>query len=137
MFEYQFFDDHLRDRYLARAASLGVACEVSADQIAGSVVAVSEEIAEAAAEELDALYDTLMQEQAVLAGQNQDWVAKRLAGFQVTLSDGLTHTVRLDADNANRLLANFTPAEAQQLVEAIARSLENPLDGPLCNRFKA
>lgn len=88
MFEYQFFDDSLRDRYLARAASLGVPSEVSADEIAGSVVAIPEEIDEAAAEELDGFYDILMQEQVVLAGQDQALVAKRLAGFQVTLGDG-------------------------------------------------
>lgn len=132
MLEYQFFNDSLRARYLARAASLGVPSEVSIDEIAGSVVAIPEEIDEAAAVELDEFYDTLMQEQAVLAGQDQAWVAKRLAGIQVTLSDGRMHTVRLDAITANRLLASFSPAEAQQLVETIAHSLENPLDGPLC-----
>jgi len=136
MLEYQFFDDSLRDRFCALAASLGVACEVHTDEIAGSVVAIPEEIDESAAGELDQFYDALMQEQEVLAGQDQAWVTKRLAGFQVTLGDGLLHTVRLDAVTANRLLGCFTPAEAQQLVEAIARSLENPLDGPLCKTGK-
>lgn len=132
MIEYQFFDDSLRDRFLARAASLGVPGEVSVDEIAGWSVAIPEEIDEAVAETLDGFYDTLMQEQEQLAGQNQAWVTKRLAGIQVTLGDGRMHTVRLDAATANRLLGNFTPAEAQQLVEAIARSFENSLDGPLC-----
>lgn len=137
MLEYQFFDDTLRDRYLARAASLGVPSEVSTDEIAGSVVAIPEEIDENTADELDEFYDILMQEQAMLAEQNQDWVAKRLASIQVTLSDGRMRTVRLDAVTANRLLGSFTPAEAQQLVEAIARSLENPLDGPMCKTFES
>lgn len=103
MFEYQFFDDGLRNHYLARAASLGVPGEVSPEEIAGSAVAIPEDIDEAAAEEYDDLHDALMQEQEALAGQNRDWVFKRLAGFQVTPGDGRMCAVRLDDVTANRL----------------------------------
>jgi hypothetical protein len=43
-----------------------------------------------------------------------------------------TRTVRLDAATGNLPLERFSPEEAQRLVEAIARSVENPQDGPLC-----
>jgi hypothetical protein len=73
-----------------------------------------------------------MAEQSALAEYDETLVAKRVVGVLVTLADGKTRTVRLDAATGNLLLARFSPEEAQRLVEAIARSVENPQDGPLC-----
>lgn len=50
----------------------------------------------------------------------------------MTLADGSVHTLRLDDATGNLLLSRFAPEEAQRLVEAIARALADPRDGPLC-----
>jgi hypothetical protein len=42
--------------------------------------------------------------------------------------------IRLEPGLANRLLSAFTLEEMQTLVQAIARNLENPEDGPVCKR---
>ena len=69
-----------------------------------------------------------------MAELDESLVKTRVVGIQVSLSDGNLRTVELDAATGNLLLARFTPGEAQQLVEAIARSLEVPGDGPLCRK---
>jgi plasmid stabilization system protein ParE len=57
-----------------------------------------------------------------------------VAGVTVTRADGSTCVVRLSAEVARPLLENFTPEQVQALVQAIAHSLDNPVDGPLCRR---
>jgi hypothetical protein len=42
--------------------------------------------------------------------------------------------IKLEPALANRLLAAFTLEEMQELVNAIARGVENPENGPLCRR---
>ena len=132
MLEYAFFDASLMQRFVDRAAQHGVACRVGDDPVAGTIVAIPDDLADAVLDALDEFYESLQLEQAVLAEEEEGWVTKRLAGVQVTLADGSVQTVRLDAATANRLLGAFTPAEAQALVQAIVDSLEDPRQGPLC-----
>ena len=130
--EYAFFDASLAQRFAQEAKQRGISCEIEDDAVAGMVACLDEDAPEAELDALDAFYERLQEEQAALAANQDGWVTKRLAGIQVTLANGSLHTVRLDADTGNRLLAAFSPEEAQQLVQAIVHSLENPVDGPLC-----
>ncbi len=132
MLEYVFFDAGLLQRFVDRAAGHGVTCSVKADPVEGSVASIPEDLPDDVLDDMDDCYESLQAEQAGLAADREGWVTKRLAGIQVTLADGTLRTVRLDADTANLLLGAFTPAEAQQLVQAIVRSLEDPATGPLC-----
>jgi hypothetical protein len=130
--EYAFFDPALVQRFVDFAANRGIACQVEADAVAGSVVAVPDDLPDPLVDALDDCYETLQQEQAESAQAQEGWVTKRLAGIQVTRADGSLFTVRLDADTANLLLGAFAPADAQALVQAIVNSLDNPVEGPLC-----
>lgn len=132
MLEYAFFDSALVQRFVDFAASRDIACQVEADAVAGSTVAVPDDLPDAEVDALDECYERLQAEQAESAQEQEGWVTKRLASVQVTRADGALFTVRLDAETANLLLGAFTPEEAQALVQAIVTSLDNPVDGPLC-----
>lgn len=133
MFEYMFFDEELRRRFIAFATGEGVPC-VAAEDSMGLVARVPEEIPEGVADALDDYYDELMEEQAELVDQADADATRQAAGVRVTLGDGRSCMVRLEPELANRLLAAFSLDEVQGLVQAIARSVENPDDGPVCKR---
>lgn len=132
--EFMFFDDALRDRFVGFLSGRGIASSVRRDEIAGSVVELAGELADEAADEVEAEYEALMDEQMVLAETQEGWVSHRVAGVTVALADGRSCTVRLPPALAGRLLEHFTPEEVHDLVQAIALSVENPLDGPLCRK---
>jgi hypothetical protein len=132
--EYIFFDADLRDRFMQALSERGVPCETRDDAIAGYVVALGAELDEDALDEIEDDYDELMNEQMLRAESRPDWVSHRVAGVPITLSDGSPCTVRLPPAVARKLLENFSTEDARELVTAIAHSLENPIDGPLCKK---
>lgn len=133
MFEYMFFDEELRQRFVAYARSRGVECALPSDDM-GLLAATPEDVDEGVSDELDVFYDELMEEQADRADATDGAATHQAAGVRVTLSDGRPCMVRLEPALANRLLAAFTLDEMQELVNAIARSVEAPEDAPLCKR---
>ena len=133
-YEYMFFDEALRDRFVGFLSDKGIASRTRPDEIEGAVVELADEPADAVAEEIEIEYETLMNEQMVLAESTQGWVSHRVAGVTVALADGRSCVVRLPGALARRLLEHFTPEETHDLVQAIAQSVENPLDGPLCKK---
>jgi hypothetical protein len=52
----------------------------------------------------------------------------------VTLADGTTRAIRIPPPIARRLFEHFTPEEVHGIATAIAESVENPIDGPLCRK---
>lgn len=133
-FEYVFFDEALRDRFVGFASSHGIASAVRRDGIEGFVVELPDGMADAMQESVDAEYDSLMDEQMLLAESDGELVGRRVAGVTVTLADGSSRVVRLPAPVARRLFEHFTPEEVHEIVSAIAQSVENPVDGPLCRK---
>jgi hypothetical protein len=75
-----------------------------------------------------------MNEQMLRAESRPDWVSHRVAGVPITLSDGSPCTVRLPPEVARKLLEHFSTEDVREIVTAIAHSLENPVDGPLCRK---
>lgn len=133
MFEYMFFDHDLRQHFIAFAHGHGVPCKITEDGM-GLVAAVAEDIPEPVSDELDRYYDELLEQQAERVDQADGAATHQAAGVRVTLADGRTCMVKLDPDMANQLLSAFTLEEVQALVQAIARSVANPDDGPICRR---
>lgn len=133
MFEYMFFDEELRQQFIAFARDRGVECSLPDDGM-GLVAAVAEDVPDRISDDLDTFYDKLLEQQADLVDQAEGNAMHQAAGIRVTLSDGSPCMVRLDPAIANRLLAAFTLEEMQTLVQSIARSMENPGDGPVCKR---
>ncbi len=133
-FEYMFFDEALRDRFVDFAAARGVASAVRKDEIAGFVVELPDGIDDALQDAIDDEYDSIMDEQRQLAESDEDMVSHHAAGITVTLTDGTTRAIRIPPSVARRLLAHFSPDEIHEIASAIAQSIENPADGPLCHK---
>lgn len=133
-FEYMFFDETLRDRFVDFASARGIASTVRKDEIAGYVVELPDGIADALQEDIEAEYDTIMDEQMLLAESDEELVSHHAAGVMVTLADGTTRAVRIPPPIARRLFEHFSPDEIHEIATAIAQSVENPVDGPLCRK---
>ena len=133
-FEYMFFDETLRDRFVDFASARGIASTVRKDEIAGYVVELPDGLADALQEDIEAEYDTIMDEQMLLAESDEELVSHHAAGVTVTLADGTTRAVRIPPPIARRLFEHFTPDEVHEIATAIAQSVENPTDGPLCRK---
>lgn len=133
-FEYMFFDETLRGRFIRFAAERGIVSTVRKDEIEGFVVELQEGLADELQEAVDEEYESLMDEQMLLAEANGDLVSNRVAAVTVALADGSSRIVRLPAPVARLLFEHFAPEEVHEIVSAIAQSVENPIDGPLCRK---
>jgi hypothetical protein len=130
MMEYIFFDANLRDRFVAYANGLSVACELQDDNM-GIVVRVADDLSVELMDGLEAHYDELENEQSQLMVKI-DGGMRSLAGFSLVLPDGAITTVPLQPDVANRLLSNFSIDEIQALFSTIARCALEPKEKHLC-----
>lgn len=133
-FEYMFFDEALRDRFVAFAADHGVIGTVRPDEIAGFVVELPDGIADDLQDAIEAEYDAIMDEQMLLAESDSELVSHHATGVTVTLADGTTRAVRIPPPIARRLFEHFTAGEIHEIASAIAQSVENPVDGPICRK---
>lgn len=133
-FEYMFFDEALRDRFVAFAAGCRIASTVRQDEIAGFVVALPDGLADDQLDAVDAEYESIMAEQILLAESDEELVNHHAAGITATLADGTPRLIRIPPAIARRLLEHFTPDEVHEIATAIAQSVENPIDGPICRK---
>jgi hypothetical protein len=133
-FEYMFFNEALRDRFVAFASERGIASTVRKDRIEGFVVELPDGLADELQDAVEAEYDSIMDEQMLLAESDEELVSHHVAGVTVTLADGTTRVVRIPPPIARRLFEHFTPGEVHEIATAIAQSVENPIDGPLCRK---
>jgi hypothetical protein len=133
-FEYMFFDEALRDRFVAFASGHGITSTLRPDEIAGFVVELPDGLADDLQDTLEAEYDTLMDEQMLLAESDSDLVSHHATGVTVALADGTTRAVHIPPPIARRLFEHFTAGEIHEIASAIAQSIENPIDGPICRK---
>lgn len=134
MLDYVLFDDGGLGRFVAFLEQQRIPSVQRDDSLGGRIVSVPEDLPDEVLDAVGEFYDEIIVEQSITAEHDGDLVKTRVLGIQVSLSDGSLRTVELDAATGNLLLARFTAEEAQQLVEAIARSIENPEQGPLCRK---
>lgn len=130
--EYVFFDNQFRDRFVQYVSSRGIACSVRQDGMEGLIAELPEDLDEALAEAVDAEYESLMQEQEIAAEAEEGWVTANVMGVSITLADGRPCVVRIPDEIVRRLSEHFSTDEIHSLVSAIAQSVENPFDGPIC-----
>jgi len=131
---YIFFEADLRDRFVQVLAARALACRQHEDEIEGLVVDLDAEPDDEVLQALEAEYEALMQEQMLRAEDRPDWGSHQVVSLDITRSDGSAATVRLAPAVARPLMERFSAEEAHALVSAIAHSLENPVDGPLCRK---
>ena len=133
-FEYMFFDETLRDRFVAFASEHGIASTVRKDRMEGFVVELPDGLADELQDAVEDEYESIMDEQMLLAESDAELVSHHVAGVTVTLADGTTRAVRIPPPIARRLFEHFTPEEVHEIATAIAQSVENPIDGPICRK---
>lgn len=133
-FEYIFFDEALRDRFVNFASRHGIASAVRKDEIEGLVVELPDGLDDEQQEVVDAEYESIMGEQMLLAESDEELVSHHAFGVMVTLADGTTRAVRIPPAIARRLFEHFSPDEVHEITSAIAQSVENPIDGPICRK---
>ncbi len=131
---YVFFETELRDRFVQGLAARALQSSTRADAMEGWVVELAAEPDDDTLEALEADYEALMREQMQRAGERPDWDSHQVASLNITRADGSTAVVRLPVAVARPLLEHFSAEQAHALVTAIAHSLENPVDGPLCRK---
>lgn len=131
---YVFFEAELRDRFVQGLEARALQSDTRKDTMEGWVVELSAEPDDATLEALEADYEALMQEQMQRAETRPDWGSHQVASLNITRNDGSTAVVRLPPAVARPLMEHFTAEQAHALVTAIAHSLENPVDGPLCRK---
>lgn len=132
--DYVFFDAELRDRFVQGLAARALSCSTRKDTMEGWVVELAAEPDDDTLESLEADYEALLQEQIQRAEARPDWGSHQVVSLSITRADGSTAEVRLPPAVARPLMEHFSAAEAHALVTAIAHSLENPVDGPLCRK---
>jgi hypothetical protein len=132
MNDYIFFDASLSDRFLGFIDAYGLTGNVRADQIDGFVVALPDDLADDIQKAIEDEYEALMAEQQSLVEAEENNGAQALMEIAVALPDGQLRNVRIPALYARRLHDQFTVQEIHELVSAIAESVVNPVDGPMC-----
>lgn len=128
MFEYPFFDESVRDQFVDRLKAAGAEYQVDDD-----LVAVSEAIPDDLAEELDLLYEELLQVSAERMEEEGEGLAINNAGVQFALNDGTVCTVRLDPTLISRITESISLAELRDLVQQVANAVETRDTRPLCH----
>lgn len=134
MTEYIMFDAGLCRRFVDFLAARGIQNEVRPDAIEGFVVALADDPADDIEEAIEEAYQALMAEQVGLTEAAVGGAARALMRVNATLADGSALVVQLPAVQARRLAEHFTMEEIHQLVSAIAQSVLNPVDGPMCRQ---
>lgn len=130
--DYILFDTTLRDRFAQFAADRNIPFALRPDAMGGYVVELPDDLADDIEDAVEAEYEALMEEQRAQIELSEGERARNLLGVTVSLPDGRSSVVRLPGEIARRLVQQFTPQEIHALVSAIAHSIENPIDGPLC-----
>ncbi|MCW8828765.1 MAG: hypothetical protein OQK94_06890 [Gammaproteobacteria bacterium] len=128
MLEYVFFDERIRDKFVAQLRSKGV--QVSSDEL---IVEVPEDLDEALADEVDYCYEKLLQETAELMEEGEDALEKNVMGVHVALEDGSACTIRLDPELVARVLNCISMEELRDMAQSIAEGVQNPDNRPLCH----
>ncbi len=134
-FEYMFFSEALRDRFVAFVSAHDIGTTMRQDKIAGFVVELPDELSDELQDAIDDEYESIMDEQMLLAEADEELVSHHAFGITVTLADGTSRAVRIPPTVARRLLEHFTPDEVHEIATAIVQSAENPDDdGPICHK---
>ena len=131
---YVFFDAELRDRFAQGLVARALESSTREDAMEGWVVELAAEPSDEVMEAIEADYEALMQEQMQRAEARPDWGSHQVASLSITRADGSPAVVRLPPAVARPLMEHFSAEEAHALVTAIAHSLEDPMDGPLCRK---
>ncbi len=133
MLEYPFFDSEIRSRFLRRLRTLGVTCE-SGGAGEALLVLVPEDLDEELADQVDEIYDELLEANAGRVAAGAHGWEKNVAGIGLSLPDGRQCTVAIEPELLDRLLGCVSHEELRDLAQRIAAAALDPDERPLCQR---
>jgi len=131
MLEYVFFDEGIRNKFVETLREKGVDIRTADED--GCIAEVPEDLDDALADEVDYLYEKLLQETAELLEETEGAFEKNVMGVMVALEDGTPCTIRLDPDLVARVLNCISMEELRDMAQTIAEGVQNPDNRPLCH----
>ena len=133
MFDYIFFANEPRDRFLAYLEEKGITPEM-ADNGEERVVKIDEDIDDALLDSIDEFYDAMMELNEAIVAAEEGEAHRHAAGITINLGDGSSVQVAVEPEFLNRLLEAISIEELGQFVNRIADAVENPDDTPFCKK---
>lgn len=135
--EYLFFTDGVADKFIKELQARGLEFDKEIESVQGGIVLkISEGVDDDLWDELDDLYDELsIEDQASLEEELEDEGSKSAAGIYLQLAGGKQTLAQVNPDVMNRILSVISMNELNQFVDVIVRSVEEPDDSPICQRF--
>ncbi len=133
MLEYIFFHKLSLDQFIEQLEQRSIPCEVRDDEM-GLVAAVADDLDEALIEQVDEIYEALMDSTRKLFDDDEKANEIHGAAIGITLKNGNSVDVRVSPELLNRVLTAISYEELNELVEAIVEGVENPDHRPFCQR---
>lgn len=135
--EYLFFTPNIADKFIQELRERNLEYSQESESVQNAIVLkIPEGVDDDLWDELDDLYDELSAEdQAVLEAGLEDESSKSAAGIYLQLAGGKQTVAQVDPDVMNRILSAISMDELNEFVDIIVRSVENPDDSPICERF--
>ena len=134
MLDFIFFDEGLRDRFVASLQGKSIATHMKDDHFGWTVHFDEVSLTDEVVHEIEAEYEALEIEQMHLIEQEEGGLEKHVAGFEVHLPDGNTVMVSINPGLAARLIQEFTFDEIHDMFSSVAAAAINPDRRPLCQR---
>lgn len=135
--EYLFFTQSIAAKFITVLEERGLAYTQQTEPVQNAIVLqISEGVDDDLWDELDELYDELSDEdQAILEAGLEDENSRSAAGIYLQLHDGSQTLAQVNPGIMNRILSVISMDELNDFVDTIVRSVENPDDSPICQRF--
>lgn len=133
MFDYIFSHKILADEFCVQLTSLSIHTASRNDDL-GFVVSIPEDMDDAVADQVEDIYDSLMEKSEKMLDAESEMAGKHVAAITVNLNDGRVAQVAVRPELMNKILGALTFEELNELVEAITEGVEQPDNRPLCQR---
>jgi len=133
MLEYIFFHKSLLEQFLQQLEQYSIPCETRDDAM-GLVAAVPEDLDDALIEQIDEIYEALLNDTEELLDTDDNASEKHAAAISLNLKNGETVEAAINPALLKKVLSVISYAELNELVEAIVDGVENPDHRPFCQR---
>ncbi|MEN8175362.1 MAG: hypothetical protein ABFS23_06345 [Pseudomonadota bacterium] len=138
MLEYVFFHSETCRRFEDKVRSLGLAHSLNHDGTQLTLALAEESVDDDLADELDALYDELLDTDRRLYEEGKEESPEHFhaAGLVVNLNSGKTVYARIKPALLTRIMEVLAPHELGELVDAVVDAVENPDPRSFCELMR-
>lgn len=136
MLEYLFFNTVYAEKFSRFLGSKTLEYQSQIEPMQNAtVITTSEDISDKLWDEVDEYYDVLSeQDQQLLQQSLQDEDKQDAAGIYIQLKNNRQTIAKVDPKVMNRMLELISMDELNGFIEAVVTSVENPDEGPLCDK---